>query len=128
MRLRSGSPWRCGGLKKDGAHNGTPAPVLSAEIWPCPLAYSSCPRKGTREAPPRSSEIGVGGRRVWLVNSGKGRAWEEGRSSGQHQLRMAGWAAQTPHKPHQSPAYSHGASLSCLDPQSIHSLCTVSII
>lgn len=26
MRLRSGSLWRCGGLKKDGAHNRPPTP------------------------------------------------------------------------------------------------------
>lgn len=37
MRLRSGSPWRCGGLKKDGARNGAPDRLC------CSLALSPHP-------------------------------------------------------------------------------------
>lgn len=76
MRLRSGSPWKCGGLKTDAAQNGPR--VLSAAIAP----------RGSRQARPHPDALkrGAEGRRVWLVNAGKGLAWgewgwEEGLSS-----------------------------------------------
>lgn len=71
MRLRSGSPWKCGGLKKDADQDGPR--VLSAAITP----------RGSSQARPRPDALkrGAEGRRVWLVHAGKGLVRGEGLSS-----------------------------------------------
>lgn len=68
MRLRSGSPWRFGGLKKDAAQNGLR--VLSAAITPRV--------RGQGRPCPDALKWEVDRRRIWPVNSGKGRAWGVG--------------------------------------------------
>lgn len=68
MRLRSGSPWKCGGLKKDADQDGPR--VLSAAITP----------RGSSQARPRPDALkrGAEGRRVWLVHAEKGLVRGEG--------------------------------------------------
>lgn len=79
MRLRSGFPWRCGGLRKDGARKGAPDGLCcSLALSPHPAPPPPLPQpplhsqgKGPREAPPRCPEAGWG-RRGRLLNAGKG--------------------------------------------------------
>lgn len=94
MRLRSGSPWKCGGLKKDADQDGPR--VLSAAITP----------RGSSQARPRPDALkrGAEGRRVWLVNAGKG-------------LVQAGGAGRTEqHRSRRAPAYRRGAPTPCWNP------------
>lgn len=80
MRLRSGSPWKCGGLKKDAAQNGPR--VLSAAITP----------RGNGQGRPRPDALKSWADRRCVWGLTQERAWGKGPSSSQLVRR----AAQTP--------------------------------
>lgn len=93
MRLRSGSPWRCGGLGKDGAQKGAPDPLCGSPALHRPppqfpgLPFT--PGEGAEGGPAQMPANGVGGR-------GRPASAARGGRGGRDRVRSAEKVGQPP--------------------------------